>query len=192
MGAAGDGFGFLGTPGEAQGFSTPRSTGSGPIEMAESGVSGRSEADPHTLARRPAHGATAQHVDVEVVDGLAAVRPRVDDEAVAVAEVLGAGDLAGGAQQGPEQGGVLGQGVGVGRDVAFGDDEHVDGGLGTDIGKGQRVGRLMEALDGNGSVDDFAEKAVGGGCLGHALHGTRAIAAVRVSHATGPAASSPP
>ena len=114
-----------------------------------------------TLARRPAHGAAAKHVDVEVFDGLAAIRPRVDDEAVAMVEVLGAGDLAGGAQQGPEQGGILRQGVGVGRDVAFRNDEHVDGGLRTDVGKGQRVGRLVEALDGNGSADDLAEKAVG-------------------------------
>ena len=60
------------------------------------------------LTRGPAHVAAAEDVDVEVFDGLAAVGAGVDDEAVAVPEALGLGDLTGGGEEGAEKAGVLG------------------------------------------------------------------------------------
>ena len=100
-------------------------------------------------------------------DGLAAVGAGVDDEAVAAFEVLGAGDLGGGGEQFAEQGGVLGQGVGMGGDVALRDDEDVHGRLGVDVGEGEGVGIVVQARDGNCSGDDLAEEAVRFGDVGH-------------------------
>ena len=105
--------------------------------------------------------AAAEDVDVEMVDGLAAVRAGVDDETVPVVEVLLASNVTGRGEQVAEQGGVLGQGFGVRRDVALGDDEHVDGGLRMNVGEGQGVGRFVEARDRDGAANDLAEQAVG-------------------------------
>jgi len=46
-----------------------------------------------TLARRPAHGSSAEQMQVEVIDGLAAVRAGVDDDAIAAVEPGGACDF---------------------------------------------------------------------------------------------------
>lgn len=123
---------------------------------------------PSSLARGPAQAAAAEHVNVEVFDGLAAVRAGVDDEPVATFEVLGAGDLAGGGEQIAEQGGVFGQGVGVGGDVTFGNDEHVHGRLGVDVGEGDGMGILMQARDRDFPGDNFAEETVRLWVGGHA------------------------
>lgn len=65
------------------------------------------------LAWRPAHSATAENVNMEVVDRLAAIRACVDDEAVAAVEVVRAGNHSRLRQERAEQGGVLRQGVRV-------------------------------------------------------------------------------
>lgn len=104
-----------------------------------------------------------------MLDGLAAVGAGVDYEAIAAFEMLCAGDFAGGGEQFAEQGGVFGQGLGMGGDVAFGDDEHVHGGLRVEVGEGEGVGVLVQALDGDLAGDDFAEEAVGGQGVGHAV-----------------------
>ena len=44
---------------------------------------------------------------MEVVDGLAAVRAGVDDEAVAAVEVVGAGEIPGFGEEAAEESGVL-------------------------------------------------------------------------------------
>lgn len=109
-------------------------------------------------------------MDVEVLYSLSAVGAGVDHEPVAAFEVLRAGDLAGGSEEFAQQGGVFGQGVGVGGDVALGDDEDVDGRLGMDVGKGDRVGVVMQARDRDFSRNDFAEEAVRLGGFGHEAH----------------------
>jgi hypothetical protein len=61
----------------------------------------------HTrLSRRPGHGAPAEQVDVEMVDGLAAIRASIDDDAVALAEALLLCYARGHTQQVAEQAGL--------------------------------------------------------------------------------------
>ena len=106
------------------------------------------------------HGASAEEVEVEVFDGLAAVGAGVDDEAVALGEVLLAGDFGGGLQELAEERGVGGFAVGHGGDVVFGDDEDVSGGLGVDVREGEGLVVFVEAGYGDGAGGDFAEEAV--------------------------------
>jgi hypothetical protein len=58
------------------------------------------------LSRRPGHGSPAEQVDVEMVDGLAAVFAGVDDDAVALAEAFLLCDARGHMQQVAEQAGL--------------------------------------------------------------------------------------
>ncbi len=109
----------------------------------------------------------AEHMDVEVFDGLAAVGAGVDDEAVAAFEVLGACDLAGSGEKLAEQRGIFGQSVGVGGDVALWDDEDVHRRLGVDVGEGEGVGIVVQARDGDFTGDDLAEQAVRVEGFGH-------------------------
>ena len=102
---------------------------------------------------------SAEEVDVEVVDGLAAVGAGVEHQAVAVGEVLGAGDFAGGVEELAEAGGIVLCGVGVRGEVVFGDDEDVCGRLGVDVWEGEGVLVLVEAGNGDFAGDDFAEEA---------------------------------
>jgi hypothetical protein len=108
--------------------------------------------------------ASAEEVEMEVVDGLSAVGAGVEDDAVAAsvlanAEVLLAGDLGGGGEEVAEEGGVGWNSVGERGDVALGDDEDVDGGLGVDVGEGEGEVVLVEAGDGDGGGGDLAEEA---------------------------------
>ena len=96
---------------------------------------------------------------MEVVDGLAAVGTGVDDEAVAVGEVLGAGDFTSGVEKSAEDGGIVLCGVGVRGEVVLGDDEDVRGGLRVDVREGEGVLVFVEAGDGDFAGDDFAEEA---------------------------------
>ena len=96
---------------------------------------------------------------MEVVDGLAAVGAGVDDQAVTVGEVLGAGDFAGGVEELAEDGGIVLCGVGMRGEVVLGDDEDVRGGLGVDVREGEGVLVFVEAGDGDFAGDDFAEEA---------------------------------
>jgi len=96
---------------------------------------------------------------MEVVDGLSAVGAGVEDDAVAVGEVLKAGDFGGGGEEVAEEGCVGWGGVREGGDVAFGDDEDVGRGLGIDVGEGEGEVVLVEAGDGDGGGGDLAEEA---------------------------------
>jgi hypothetical protein len=104
--------------------------------------------------------AAAEEVEVEVIDGLSAVGAGVDDEAVAVGEMLVAGDLGGGGEEVAEEGRVGGGGVGGRGDVLFGNDEDVGGGLRVDVGEGEGEVVFVEAGDGDGGGGDLAEEAV--------------------------------
>jgi len=102
----------------------------------------------------------AQQVNVEMVDSLAAVRAGVDDQAVAVGEVLGAGDFHGCGEEMAEHGGVLRRGMGVGGEVLLGDEQDMDRRLRIDVREGEDVVILIEALGGDGTGCDFAEEAI--------------------------------
>ena len=74
---------------------------------------------------------------MEVLHGLSAVRAGIDHQAIASVQVLCPGDLAGFGDEGAEETGVCRERVGVGGDVPFGDDEHVDGRLRVDVREGE-------------------------------------------------------
>ena len=105
---------------------------------------------------------STEKMDVEMIDGLAAVGSGVDDQAVAVAEALLARDLTGCPQQMTEEIGVSCRGVRVGRDVLFGDHQQMRGRLRVDVRKGQHAVVFVDAVDGNGAGGDLAEEAVHG------------------------------
>ena len=92
-----------------------------------------------------------------MVDGLAAVGPGVDDDAVAFGEVFG-GQVGGGFQQ-------VAEGLAVGffhvRCVGFGDQEPVGGGLRVDVEEGEREVVLVENLHGDFMSGDLTEEASG-------------------------------
>ena len=125
------------------------------------------------LARRPAHGAAAKDVDVEMVYGLPAVRAGVYDEAIAPVEMVSAGDLACFGQKRAQQSGVGRKRVGVRGDVALRNDQDVCGGLGVDVREGEDLPRFMEAFGRDGARNDFAEKTVRRGLVRHVPYGIR-------------------
>jgi len=106
------------------------------------------------------HGAATEEVQVEVVDGLAAIVAGVDDQAVAVGEGVGAGEIGGDGGEMAEEGSVVRGGVGERGEVLLGDDEDVSGGLRVDVGEGEGEVVLVEAGGGDGAGDDLAEEAV--------------------------------
>ncbi len=71
------------------------------------------------------HRAAAEKMQVEVIDGLAAVGSGVDDEAVAAIKFFGAGHFADRPEQVAEQVGIAGGRLGVGADVLLRDYEYV-------------------------------------------------------------------
>ena len=119
------------------------------------------------LARGPGHGASAEQVQVQVGDGLAAVRAGVDNEAVAVAQVLGGRDLSCRGDELAEHGRVLREGLFGGGEVLFWDDQEMLRGLWVDVGKGEDEVILVDAIDGDGSGGNLTEDAVGRGFRGH-------------------------
>ena len=96
---------------------------------------------------------------MEVVDCLAAIGAGVDDQTVAVGEVLLAGQFAGYVEEVAEGGGVVLRGVSVGGQVVFGDDEDMGGGLGIDVGEGEGLLVFVDSGGGDFAGDDFAEEA---------------------------------
>lgn len=104
---------------------------------------------------------------MEMVYGLSPVRTCVDDQAVAVVEVLRTGDVACFREQCAEETSVLGESMRVRADVAFRDDEDVDRRLRVDVGKSEDVVRFVETFRWNSARDDLAEEAIWGGRLSH-------------------------
>ena len=105
---------------------------------------------------------------------MAAVRAGVDDEAVTAVEVMSAGQMPGFGEKAAEEGGIFGEGVGVGGNVALGDKEQVGRSLWVDVCDSENLWGFVEALDGDGAGDNLAEKAVGVGLFWHVGYGTRA------------------
>ena len=99
-------------------------------------------------------------MNVEVFNRLAAVRTGVHDEAIAGLETLPPCDLGGGGEQAAEQTGIPGQRLGVGGDMALGDDQHMDGRLRVEVGEGHRVRAVIEPLHGDFPTGDSAEQAL--------------------------------
>jgi len=83
----------------------------------------------------------AEQVQMQMLDGLAAVGAGIHYDAIAVAELLRLGDLSGHPMQVAEQRSVALIGLGHGGDVLARDDEDVDGRLGVQVG--ESVGQIV-------------------------------------------------
>src|SRR5580704_6963589 len=88
-------------------------------------------------AGRPLHRATAEQVQMQVIDRLPAVAATVDDDTIAVGQTKLGSQLLRDEQQVPEQRGVWLLSIRQGRDFAFGDDQDVRGRLRVDVTKRQ-------------------------------------------------------
>ena len=96
---------------------------------------------------------------MEVIDGLAAVVPGVDDSAIAFAEPFVAGDLSCDREEMTEQGRVMRSGFGERDQVFARGNEDVRGSLRIDVGEGVALVVLKDGCRWDGSLDDFAEEA---------------------------------
>ncbi len=114
------------------------------------------------LPRRPRERPSAEQVDVEMLDGLAAVFSCVDHHAIAIGEALVAGDLGGGPEQVAKQRAVAGIGVVQRGDVFARRHQHMDGRLRMKVGEGVAQLVLVDRSGRNASVDDLAKEATHG------------------------------
>lgn len=111
------------------------------------------------LAWGPRHGPSTKQMNVDMIDGLAAILPGVDDRAVALGQPFGARNLCRSPVQMSEETVVLFLGVGDGGNVLAGHDENVHRCLRLDIRKSVALVVLVDRLGRNGSIDDLAENA---------------------------------
>jgi len=88
------------------------------------------------LPRRPGERASAEKVDVEMLDGLAAVLAGVDHQAVSLGEAFVARHLSGGPEQVAEQKAVALIGIVQGGDVFARHHQQMHGRLRMKVGKG--------------------------------------------------------
>ena len=78
---------------------------------------------------------SAEQMEVEVVDGLAAVFAGIDYDAVAAVQISAAGDLRSDGQQMAEERSMFGCGLRLRGDVLFGNNEQMSWGLRVNVGK---------------------------------------------------------
>ena len=109
------------------------------------------------LAGRPGHGPSTEQMEVDVVDGLAAVFAGIDDDTVAAIQFSTAGDLCRHGQQVAEQRSMFGGCLRLRSNMLFGNDEQVSGGLRTDIGKDDTEFVFVHTVRRNFTSYDFAE-----------------------------------
>src|ERR1039458_7446812 len=115
------------------------------------------------LAGWPGHGTAAEQVQVEVVNGLAAVRAGVYDNAVALGKLFDSCNLCRCRQQLTEHQCVTNLGVAERVDVLARHDEHMRWRLGMQVGEGVAELILVNRLGRDGSFNDFAEGATHSG-----------------------------
>ena len=118
---------------------------------------------PALLSRWPSHVAAAEDVNVEMVNGLAAVGAGVDHHAIALREASGARNFSGSRKQMAEKSGVRGIAVGERDDVLARNHKKMRGGLRVDVKEPDAFVVLVDLLGGDGSSDDLAEEAIHGG-----------------------------
>ena len=108
------------------------------------------------LSRGPVHGAAAEDMQMQMVDGLATFRSRIHDNAKAFGEAFFR-QLCGDQREMAQHFLVRFGGVGERVDVLFGDDEEVGGRLGMDVLKGDGILIFEDLFGGNFSGDNPAK-----------------------------------
>ena len=107
-------------------------------------------------------GSAAEEVDVEMVDGLAAVAAGVEHHAVAIGEALFAGDLGRGPEEVAQQRLIALISIRERIDVLARHHEHVDRRLRVNVREGIAELVLVDGGGRNGSFNDLAEEAAHG------------------------------
>ena len=111
------------------------------------------------LARRPGHIPACQHMEVQVLDGLARLVAAVVDDTVALHAQLLA-DLHDDLEAVGHHGAVVRRnGVGA-ADVLLGHDQEMGGRLGVDVVEGVALLVLVDLIAGDLAVDDGSEQAI--------------------------------
>jgi hypothetical protein len=103
--------------------------------------------------------ASAEDVDMEMIDRLASIGPGIDHHAVAVSQAFVAGNLRGRQQHVAEQRGMFLAGVRQGGDMFAGHHQKVHRRLRIDIAEGAAQLVLVDGLGGDGALGDLAEQA---------------------------------
>ena len=101
-------------------------------------------------------------MNVDVVDGLAAILSGIDDGSIFLRKTLGARDFCSGPVKVAEQFSMLLAGMPDGDDMLPWDKKDVNRRLRFDIREGVAALILVDSLGGDGSVDDLAEYAAHG------------------------------
>jgi len=113
-------------------------------------------------ARRPAHLATAQQVQVDVPDRLPGAGIAIEIEPVAIlGNALGGGDLGRCQHHAADQPGIVGGQIVERADPALGDDQHMHRRLRVDIAKRQQLVVFPHDVGGNLARDDLFEQLLG-------------------------------
>ena len=107
--------------------------------------------------------AAAEHVDVEMIDGLAAVGAGVDDDAIAVAQSFCARGVGGHGEQVAKQGRMFAGSVGKRLEVLPRHHQKMGGRLRVDVSERNAFLVLKEEFCRNGSIDDLAEQTIHSG-----------------------------
>ena len=110
-----------------------------------------------SLTRRPAHCPPSQQVKVQVMDGLATLIARVDDDAVALVEPLVAREVGSGGHQVAQQRLVLRERLRLGCDVLFGDEEQMCRGLRIDIREADAPLIFIDTVGRNRTFNNLAK-----------------------------------
>ncbi len=114
------------------------------------------------LSWGPREGATSEEMEVKVGDGFAAIRAVINDEAVAgFFELALTGNPLSGDEEMSEEGMILGRDGAVAGVMFFWNDKNMNGGLGSEITKGENVIILVEDIGGELAVDDAFEDGFG-------------------------------
>ena len=115
------------------------------------------------LSGRPVERSPAEQVDVDVIDGLAAVMARVDHQAIAFGQAIGAGNLRGGPEQMAKYGAVTFTDLVHRHEMFARRHQHMHRRLRVDIGEGVALLVLVDGCGGDASFDDLAEEATHNG-----------------------------
>lgn len=108
------------------------------------------------------HGPSSQQMQVQMIDGLPAIRPGVHHDTKSLGEILLRRQFCSGCHELAEENCVVGTGLRERGDVFARDDEQVHGRLRMNVGERYAGFIFIELLRGDFAANDFAEYAVHG------------------------------
>src|SRR5690606_11411728 len=132
-------------------------------KVESDGIASPGDRSGRPSAGRPSHRPAREQVDMEMVDGLSALVPRVHDDPVAsIGDALLARDLGGADEELTEQERLLRAGVRERANVLDGDHQDVQGRLRIDVAERDDALVPVDDVPRDPALDDSAEQAVTG------------------------------